>query len=977
MQNVSTKIYMDVQYMPEVTPIHDETILEGESLIINCSADGNPNPQFTWTTPEGRVIDGNILDLNPIQRTQSGNYTCEANNDLYNGQLGIDRETMNVDVQYPPERADIHHPHGGTTTEYKTFVVVCTADSNPKPTFEWFNATDDILSSDSMLKINSTSRDESGIYTCVATTTFHDSSVKNVSSNIYIDVQYIPQITPMPDQTTVEGESLIINCSADGNPNPQFTWTTPEGRVIDGNILELNPVQRTQSGNYTCEANNDLYNGQLGIDRETIIVDVKYLPTIIGNNYFSAEFRQSVTLIVEVQANPIPVTFGNWSKDGLVLPQPINTAMSSSLHIAVVTSEHYGVYNLKCSNDAGTQLFEIHLIQIGPPETPKRLVLEKRSYNYLTIRIIPGYDGGDPGSLVYVFQYRQTGKTDFISRDIDNAAENVIISELMESTDYEMRVYAMNTYGQSRSTQYIVFKTYAKPVLTYNSTTRALHWTGYGDLDNISFCVKIEEYVNRKWMLLESCLSTASNSYNLPALKDVSEEYRIMFCSSEITCEEESFNTQVETMKTKGRPAKDTADDGGLIAGAVIAAVIFVIVSVLAVWCFRRRHSSNEDEEESETFTMEEPDTSRNQQQSNPQAVYESIESVRMDEVNPTGTVTDDNSGYELPEIPKADITVESTIIYETGSYSIVEGRKRHRKSSLVYIKKTKDVSEQNILSTEFNNLYKIGKHENIYDLIGRCEINPGRYCLVFEPFENGNLLDFLKKSTEVFIKSNLQIFARDIANGMAFLASKNIVHCALAAKHVVVTIKNVCKIGELGSAIDLAHNEKHHRRQQDNELVRWKAPETLTADEFTKKSDVWAFSILLYEMATRGMLASSGSEPYNELSSTISEKELLEKLKDGYRLSKPEGCCIELYTLMKDCWKANAKDRLDFTVIVKRCKKLGSSYQPLEGRKTAKYEVYINTQNEMSATGEYELMELNCLNNLKGNIKHYINNIS
>ena len=74
---------------------------------------------------------------------------------------------------------------------------------------------------------------------------------------------------------------------------------------------------------------------------------------------------------------------------------------------------------------------------------------------------------------------------------------------------------------------------------------------------------------------------------------------------------------------------------------------------------------------------------------------------------------------------------------------------------------------------------------------------------------------------------------------------------------------------------------------------IKWTAPEGLAYNRFTTKSDVWAFGILLWEIATYGM------SPYPGVELT----DVYQLLESGYRMECPPGCPSRVYELMRQCW--------------------------------------------------------------------------
>ena len=69
---------------------------------------------------------------------------------------------------------------------------------------------------------------------------------------------------------------------------------------------------------------------------------------------------------------------------------------------------------------------------------------------------------------------------------------------------------------------------------------------------------------------------------------------------------------------------------------------------------------------------------------------------------------------------------------------------------------------------------------------------------------------------------------------------------------------------------------------------VRWMSPESLADGVFTTKSDVWSLGVTLWELATFGSFPNQG----------FSNGEVVERVKQGRIMDKPQGCASELYVL-------------------------------------------------------------------------------
>ncbi len=81
-----------------------------------------------------------------------------------------------------------------------------------------------------------------------------------------------PEITVHPKPLTkTEGDDVTLSCNADGNPEPTISWTrngapintTGNSRISfssNKKKLAITNVNRTDSGEYRCVANNSLGN---------------------------------------------------------------------------------------------------------------------------------------------------------------------------------------------------------------------------------------------------------------------------------------------------------------------------------------------------------------------------------------------------------------------------------------------------------------------------------------------------------------------------------------------------------------------------------------------------------------------------------------------------------------------------------------------------------------------------------------------
>ena len=203
--------------------------------------------------------------------------------------------------------------------------------------------------------------------------------------------------------------------------------------------------------------------------------------------------------------------------------------------------------------------------------------------------------------------------------------------------------------------------------------------------------------------------------------------------------------------------------------------------------------------------------------------------------------------------------------------------------------------------------------HPNIVSVIGKCTRRETETMqIVMEYVENGCLEKYLHTHKETIQQSDLIRFGVDVAAGMKYLSSCNILHNDLAARNVLVTNNRPfrAKISDFGLAKLLKPGDYCYKLGPEKGIPAfWCAPEALQYHKFSEKSDVWSFGVTLWE------IYSLGKKPHMSL--PHDPELLLVKLQKGDRLStrmfkSPDG----IPALMKDCWKNNKDERPYFKDI-------------------------------------------------------------
>ncbi|KAI1717383.1 protein tyrosine kinase domain-containing protein [Ditylenchus destructor] len=222
--------------------------------------------------------------------------------------------------------------------------------------------------------------------------------------------------------------------------------------------------------------------------------------------------------------------------------------------------------------------------------------------------------------------------------------------------------------------------------------------------------------------------------------------------------------------------------------------------------------------------------------------------------------------------------------------------------------------------------------HPHLVTMLG-CVMDSPQPMLVLEYCSHGDLLHFIRRHREEIIAGfensgstglkikDLVSFAWQISSGLHYLSDQGCIHRDIAARNVLLDSANVCKISDFGmcrTADDLLYTTRSGGRVP----LRWLSIETLEKFEYSSKSDIWSYGVLLFEMF------SLGEVPYAD----IENSDLLPFLKNGRRLSQPEQCTEEMYSLMSSCWLVPAELRPTFNSISEKIAQILEDCSPLYG---------------------------------------------
>ncbi|KAK0409591.1 hypothetical protein QR680_004642 [Steinernema hermaphroditum] len=220
----------------------------------------------------------------------------------------------------------------------------------------------------------------------------------------------------------------------------------------------------------------------------------------------------------------------------------------------------------------------------------------------------------------------------------------------------------------------------------------------------------------------------------------------------------------------------------------------------------------------------------------------------------------------------------------------------------------TSDANRRDFLN-EIDFMKQLGYHPHVLNMIG-CVTNLYNPLLVVEHCSKGDLLKLLRRQrngveeeADVLRLKDLISFGWQISDGMSYLSSRNFIHRDVAARNVLISCNNTAKISDFG--LCRYTTEALYTTRGGKLPIKWMAPESLRLFEFSTKSDVWSYGVLLFEIFTLG------DAPYP----SVQLSDMIKHLEQGNRLEKPEICPTEIYDLMCECWLSDPFSRPSFEV--------------------------------------------------------------
>uniref|UniRef100_A0A8C1ZTQ5 Neuronal cell adhesion molecule a n=1 Tax=Cyprinus carpio TaxID=7962 RepID=A0A8C1ZTQ5_CYPCA len=448
-------------------------VLKGDTLQLECIADGLPTPDISWSKVNGDLPSGRFsfhsfqktLKITEVTDADGGDYRCLARN-----RLGSNHHIITVVVRAAPFW--ISAPQNLILAPKESGMLTCRADGNPKPTVTWSVNGIPIENShkDPSRKIENgniilsdVQTGSSAVYQCNASNEYG-----YLLGNAFVSVlAEPPRVLTPPNHvnSVITNSRALLDCASFGSPLPKITWFKNGQSVLDGdlyiihknNTLEINVARPVHSGKYTCIASNSLGNKE-----NHVYLEVKEPTRILRQPEYKVVQRNGMAEF-ECKVKHDPTLFPSmiWLKDNMELPDDSRFEVGSdSLTIHDVREDDEGNYtcirNTTLDQDsASAMLTVVEAIPTPPiimeqPDPPRDLELTDQREHSVRLTWTPGDENNSPIQL-FLIQYEDSLHEPgvWVNMTEVSGTSTTAHLELSPYVYYSFRVLALNEVGLS------------------------------------------------------------------------------------------------------------------------------------------------------------------------------------------------------------------------------------------------------------------------------------------------------------------------------------------------------------------------------------------------------------------------------------------------------------------------------------------------------------------------------------------------
>uniref|UniRef100_A0A6G1SL08 protein-tyrosine-phosphatase n=1 Tax=Aceria tosichella TaxID=561515 RepID=A0A6G1SL08_9ACAR len=396
------------------------------------------------------------------------------------------------------------HPTNVTALEKKTAILICEAESDPKPTYYWFKDGVQVnkkrtpiikYNKGTVLRIEPLKIDrDSGAYECLVENGVGSAVRSHIQVRVINETDApngFPRIItqPVATQTVEAGGVATISCQASGEPAPEYAWlhesipldiADQNGRIVpDNGTLKIHNVTEADKGGYLCIATNRL--GTITSITSNLMVSLEPLPDGAPTDL---KFKLTSPNDVTITWSP-PETKNNVIITGYqVYFGKLGAATSNKQDIPNILKMAFSdlsdnteyAFRVRAKSKGGFGAFSNTINFTTPkdsPPPPNNVKAMANSYHSAMVWWDEtAYFSGITGYRVYYSIHNQTNPTGLImNEDLDRwqtknvtLTNSVIITNLVENSHYDVRVCAVGLSLSGKLSNSVRFRTLPEEV---------------------------------------------------------------------------------------------------------------------------------------------------------------------------------------------------------------------------------------------------------------------------------------------------------------------------------------------------------------------------------------------------------------------------------------------------------------------------------------------------------------------------------
>ncbi|CAL8325836.1 unnamed protein product [Merluccius merluccius] len=365
-------VTLPVSIQPSIADVQ-----EGQSLVLNCVAPGNPLPSVTWTRAGGRLssnhqILGNQLRIVSASSDDSGDYICRVVSNHGNQGSPVHQASVSVSVTSSSSRLQTPiisiEPHSASVRLGASASFRCRVYSGAQPVrLEWkmsnnrpLPANAKISRDGSMITITNAQPNNRGAYHCVASNLF---GITQSIVSLNVRESPVGKVTPSGPVRVRVGDPIVLECQSSGEPRPAVSWHRLDSSrktmlsspvPMDSNaVLEVLSARPEDSGTYVCTVRNSEGTSETKVD--VVVEGGSRLPSVprasVPEPLMIVEEGKTTTLRCNAHGYPTPII--SWSKLRSPLPWK-HSVVNGSLVLPSVGRQDSGEYICNATNHLGT-----------------------------------------------------------------------------------------------------------------------------------------------------------------------------------------------------------------------------------------------------------------------------------------------------------------------------------------------------------------------------------------------------------------------------------------------------------------------------------------------------------------------------------------------------------------------------------------------------------------------------------------------